>query len=109
MAKGRKTGGRKPGTPNKVTADMREAFRMLVEGEVDQLREALHEVRFGTVIEKQTDQGTVIGRLNADPKGYLDVIAKLSEFCIPKLGRTELAGDQGGPVVVEIRKFTQGE
>ena len=33
MAKGRKTGGRKPGTPNKVTADeraaMQEAFRRM--------------------------------------------------------------------------------
>jgi len=99
---GERRGGRRKGTPNKVTAEMREAFRQLIEGEVDELRAALHEVRFGIEIEKQTDQGTVVGRLNADPKGYLDTIGKLAEFCIPKLARSEHVGKDGAAIVFRI-------
>lgn len=32
MAKGRKTGGRQPGTPNKITKSAREAFQLAFEG-----------------------------------------------------------------------------
>jgi hypothetical protein len=113
MAKGRKTGGRQKGTPNKVTAEMREAFRQLIEGEVDELRAALHEVRFGIEIEKQVPSPdgkgtvTVVGRLNADPKGYLDTIGKLAEFCIPKLARSEHVGEDGGPMEFVIRDLAK--
>ena len=112
MALGRKTGGRRKGSKNLSTPQIREAFRCLVEGEIDNLREALHEVRFGIEIEK-TMPGpngtpvTVIGRLNADPKGYLDVIAKMAKFCIPELGRIEATGEGGGPIIVEIVKLTE--
>lgn len=84
---------------------MRSAFKLLIEGELDSMREALHEVRYGIEIEKQTDKGTVVGRLNADPKGYLDIIHKLSKFFVPELGRTEHVGDGGGAVVVQIVKY----
>lgn len=98
--------GRPKGAPNKLTTDMRAVFKALVEGEFEDLRAALHEVRFGIEIEKQTEQGTVVGRLNADPKGYLETIGKLAEFCIPKLARTEtgIADASDEELLAEIRR-----
>ncbi len=34
---GKKFGGRRKGTPNKLTAEMREALRTILEGEIDKL------------------------------------------------------------------------
>ena len=104
---GRRPGaGRPKGVPNKATTAVREAFQKLLDGELDNLREALHEVRFGIEIEKQMENGlTVVGRLNANPKGYLELIRDYAEFCTPKLARSELAGDGGGPVVVEVVNY----
>jgi hypothetical protein len=112
MAKGRKTGGRTKGTPNKATPEIREHFRMLIEGELPNLKAALEEVRFGIEIEKTTIGGdgkpvTVLGRLNADPKGYLDTLSKLARFCLPELGRLEHTGEGGGAIVVEIHKYAK--
>lgn len=113
MAKGFKTGGRAKGTPNKTTGRIREAFQMLIEGEIEELRTALHEVRYGIEIEKQVPSPdgkgtvTVVGRLNADPKGYLDTIGKLAEFCAPKLARSEHTGEDGGPVEFVIRDMAK--
>jgi vacuolar-type H+-ATPase subunit E/Vma4 len=36
-----KTGGRKAGVPNRVTSDLRESIKEIVEGELSQLRERL--------------------------------------------------------------------
>jgi hypothetical protein len=36
-------------------------------------------------------------------KLYLDA----AEFAYPKLGRTEVVGEAGGPVVIEIKKYTE--
>lgn len=37
MAKGIKTGGRSEGTPNKITKDIREQLKEILEGEIDNL------------------------------------------------------------------------
>ena len=114
MPIGRKTGGRKKGTPNKASADTREAFRKLIEGEHENLKAALDEVRFGIEIEKtiqtigpdgKPTAATMVGRLNADPKGYLDLISKLSRFVLPELGKVEHTGEGGGPVQIVIQKY----
>lgn len=44
MAKGRKTGGRKAGMPNKATANAREAIARLVDGNVERLQGWLDEI-----------------------------------------------------------------
>lgn len=44
MAQGQKTGGRKEGTPNKVTQAMRERLNTVLESELDQLEELFEEV-----------------------------------------------------------------
>ncbi len=110
MALGKKTGGRRRGIPNKVTREMREMIKLALDEKFETLGEALDEVRFGIEIEKQMPDGqVVVGRLNADPGKYVECLAKLAEYCIPRLGRQELTGADGGPVVVEIVKFSEGE
>jgi hypothetical protein len=103
MAKGRKTGGRKKGAPNKVTAEARAVFRALLDKKAAELDAMIDETRYGIEIEKTTDAGTVVGRLNADPGKAVDLILKMAEFCIPKLGRQEHVGEGGGPVEFVIR------
>lgn len=80
MARGRKTGGRQPGSVNKVTADVRAAFAELLQANAAKLNGWL----------------TRVGR--DDPGRALDIVAKLAEYHIPKLTRTELSGPSGGPI-----------
>ncbi len=89
MAPGRKTGGRKPGTPNKVTKEAREVFRALLEKKGPELEQMIDETRA------------------TDPGKAADLVLKAAEFCIPKLGRTEIAGDDGGPLTVLVKKYTE--
>jgi hypothetical protein len=65
--------GRVKGVPNKVTADVRRAFTMLLEGATSDLQAWL-----GRVAKK-------------DPGRALDLVAKFAEYHIPKLSRTELS------------------
>ena len=44
MAKGQKTGGRKEGTPNKVTQAMRDRLQDVLEGELANLGDLIEEV-----------------------------------------------------------------
>ena len=37
MAKGQKTGGRKAGTPNKLTAEVKEKIKQLLDGAIDSI------------------------------------------------------------------------
>lgn len=80
--KGRKTGGRQKGTPNKVSLSFREAVVALIEGQ--DLPALLEEV---------------------SPEKRLEVICKLAEYAFPKLGRTEVVGEGGGPLVVEVIRY----
>ena len=89
--KGRpKTGGRKKGTPNKVTADFRETVQKLLTDNAENVGRWLTLVAEG--------DGSEGGK--PDPAKALDLLAKLAEYAAPKLGRTEHVGDGGGPVQV---------
>ncbi len=83
MAKGRKTGGRQKGSPNKATRDVREAFASLLERNAPKFDGWLNKV------------GT------EDPARALDLVAKLAEYHVPKLQRTEVTGLNGKPIVVQ--------
>jgi hypothetical protein len=73
---GRKTGGgSRKGIPNRATKDVRAVFSAFVEHNSERAQEL-----FDKVAEK-------------DPGKALDLLARLSEFVIPKLARTELAGE----------------
>ena len=87
MAKGIKTGGRKPGSPNKVTAEFRHTVQMVLDANIDNVGRWLT-----LVAEGDGDQ------VKADPGKALDLLAKLAEFAAPKLARTEHVGKDDGPI-----------
>lgn len=64
--------GRPKGSENKVTSDTRAFFRKLLE-------------RRHPKIEKMLDQ-----IIDEDPKEALKIIMSLTEYCVPKLARTEI-------------------
>jgi len=81
--------GRQKGTPNKVTTDVRAAFQQLVEQNVGRLQEGLQRVAAH------------------DPARFVDLVAKLAEFCIPKLARAEVTGVGGTTINVTVRRFSE--
>ena len=64
-------------TPNKSTAEIREAYQKLVEDNLTNMTEWLGEVA------KQ------------NPERAMDLMLKLSEYMIPKLARQEVTGADG--------------
>jgi hypothetical protein len=95
MAKGRKTGGRLPGTPNKVTQEFRETVRALLDANSGNVQ------RWLTLVA----EGDGTDTLPPDPARALDLMAKLAEYAAPKLGRIEHTGAEGkalpaGPTIV---------
>ena len=68
-----KTGGRKAGTPNKVSASVKEAIKNIVEGNVDKVQQMLS--------------------LVADPKDFILLYIKLAEFVIPKQAAVSVTTD----------------
>jgi len=72
-----KTGGRVAGIPNKATRDIKEAYRMLIEKNLDNLTGWLEIIA------------------DKDPEKAIRIINDLSEYVIPKLARTDLTtGDK---------------
>ncbi len=84
---GKKTGGRKPGTPNKATAQAREAIAMFVDGNADKLQ-----VWLDQIAEADGPQAAF--------KCFMDVV----EYHVPKLARTEHTGKDGAPLQVVLSK-----
>jgi molybdopterin biosynthesis enzyme len=77
MAQGYKTGGRKKGTPNKITTDIR--------------------AMISAALEKVGGEKYLVSVAKKDPKAFLTLVAKV----IP----TELSVDLG-PVSVKVLRFT---
>ena len=84
MAKGMKTGGRAPGTPNKATQQAREAIARFVDGNAHRLQEWLDRIA------------------EEDPKRAFELFQSVIEYHVPKLQRTELAGDPNNPVQTSL-------
>ncbi len=64
-----KTGGRTKGTPNKITSEIKEIFKEIIECNLPQLQNDI---------------------LELSPKERIDVLLRLSEFVIPKLQRSNI-------------------
>jgi len=86
MAKGTKTGGRKKGTPNKATADVRSAIASLAQNMAGEVEDWIREIE--------------------DPAKRVDAFSKLIEYHIPKLSRAEVTGENGKPIEVSIVRYT---
>ena len=69
---GNKTGGRKKGTANKQTVEIRGAYQLLIENNLGNLKKWIEEIA------------------EENPEKAIDVIIKLSEYVVPKLSRTEV-------------------
>jgi deoxyribodipyrimidine photolyase-like uncharacterized protein len=82
-----KTGGRKAGTPNKVTQDVREWLTQLVEGSREQIERDLQSL---------------------DPKDRLQALEKFMQYTIPKLQAVEATVHDDGPVY-DYSKLTDDE
>jgi len=69
--------GRTKGTQNEMTKDIKEAFKNLVECNLENMTKWLERVA------------------KDDPKNALDMVIKLSERFVPALSRTEITGKDG--------------
>lgn len=67
--KGNKLGGRKKGSKNKATTNIREAFQSLIENNLERIQEDMDSL---------------------DAKDRLNYIISLTNYCVPKLKATEL-------------------
>lgn len=76
--------GRKKGTPNKMTADIRTSIKLLSERNV---------LGFDALIDRVAKR---------DPARAMDLHLKVLEFNIPKLQRTEMTGLDGSALTVEL-------
>lgn len=80
----KKIGGRKPQTPNKDTKDIREAFKRLVEANTDNMTDWLERIA------------------QTDPDKAMKIMMDMAEYNIPKLARTEIVGEGGGPIKLKV-------
>jgi hypothetical protein len=83
-----KTGGKTKGTPNKATRDIKEAYRALIEKNLDNLTGWLEKIA------------------EKDPEKAVRIINDLSEYVIPKLARSEFTGLDGKDLIPTSIKFT---
>lgn len=90
MAKGVKTGGRTPGTPNKATKEFRDTVTKVLQDNTENVGLWLSRVADG------------YGDKEGDPAKALDLLAKLAEYGAPKLARTEHSGDKENPVRLQF-------
>ena len=86
MAKGRKTGGRRPGSPNKVTSEAKMVALAFLDRRTN---EELDEMWTAAKAES--------------PSKALGMWFGALEFVMPKLGRQEHTGEDGGPLEIVIR------
>lgn len=87
---GKKFGGRKKGTPNKTTEEIRENFQQLVTNNLEQLEEDLKEL---------------------EPEKRVKLIIELSKFVIPTLRATDLttSDESMQPVIINLGSGTNPE
>lgn len=82
MAKGRKTGRRGKGVPNRATADVRATIALIAERNITSVETWLAEIE--------------------DPSVRMNCFLRMLEYHVPKLLRTELSGAGGKALTVQI-------
>ena len=75
--------GRPKGSENKATKDIKEAYKKLIENNLENLTTWLQKIAVN------------------NPEKAIYIIADLSEFVIPKLARQEHTGKDGEPIKTE--------
>jgi hypothetical protein len=93
MAKGKKTGGgSRAGVPNKATTNAREAIAQFIEANTSRFQGWLDEIA--------EEQGALAA---------FNCVRDLLEYHVPKLARTEVLGDGGGPLEVKIVRYSTAQ
>jgi hypothetical protein len=84
--------GRPAGVPNRATVELREAFALLVNGNLSRLQEWLDRVA------------------EENPRNAIDLYLRMTEFVLPKLQRVDMPQHANGePIVVNIVRFSEME
>lgn len=96
---------RPKGSPNKATAAAREAIAAFVDGNAHRLTGWLDQVATG--VPKMQDGAPVPGEflVYPNPAKAFEMFQSVVEYHVPKLARTEVTGEGGGPLSVEIVRF----
>ena len=89
----KKAGGRTIGTPNKATAQAREAIAAFVDGNAYRLTEWLDEVANG-----DPDRD-----IKPNPAKAFELFQSVVEYHVPKLARTEVTGADEGPIEMVVK------
>ena len=110
MAVGQKTGGRTPGTPNKATADARQAIASFVDGNAHRLTEWLDQVANGVKV-LEMEGGAQVEKyvVPPNPAKAFDMFQSVVEYHVPKLARMEVTGNDEKPLVIEQNVNVFGE
>lgn len=103
--------GRPPGTPNKATADARQAIAQFVDGNAHRLTEWLDKVAEGVKVVEQDEDGNLVEKyvVPPNPAKAFDMFQSVVEYHIPKLARQELVGDPNKPLEVDVHVNVFGE
>jgi len=88
MVKGTKTGGRKSGTPNKTTGELREKLKEIVLGELADIPKLIHKL---------------------DPMQRINVITRLLPFITPRITPVEEYFEEDQKPIIEIVNLNAGE
>jgi len=83
---------RPKGTPNKATQAAREAIAAFVDGNAHRLEGWL----------KTIAEGDPANDVKPNPAKAFELFQSVVEYHVPKLARTEVTGDGGGPVKVSL-------
>ena len=109
---GERYGGRAKGTPNKATADARQAIAQFVDGNAHRLTEWLDQVAGGVKKDVKNEKGEVVGEeyvVPPNPAKAFDMFQSVVEYHIPKLARQEVVGDPNNPVQMDVHVTVFGE
>ena len=103
--------GRPAGSPNKATANAREAIAQFVDGNAHRLAEWLDQVAAGVKVQEQTEDGEIIEKyvVPPNPAKAFDMFQSVVEYHVPKLARMEVAGDKENPLEVDVHVNVFGE
>lgn len=108
--------GRQAGTPNKATTKARQAIADFVDGNTHRLQDWLDRVAGGVEVPVVDDegqpkldaQGNPVMRFEVlpDPALAFKMVMEIAEYHVPKLARTEHTAADGGPLQVNIVRFS---
>jgi len=104
---GERRGGRKKGTPNKLTTEAREAFRMVYEQRLGDLERWLRETGDGYEQQHVTKEGEVVTVVIRDPGKAAALLLSMAEHFVPKLQRHEVSGHDGKAIIFRIEEPTK--